>query len=323
MSRRSDEYQAGVPQKSYDLLFEGFIVLGVVLAIVVVLAAVVGSPDYPTVRATDVATLQPVAFDQTAATILSGQSSLQTYGPPYTNDNDNAQKILGISPATWAGVRIPIDAAKVLVLDPLAKLAQLSPQVATALDEYNTASSDQQDAWNTAYLKALDDATVSNGRVHVTNGDYGPVPTMVDGLRSLAAAGLLEGALQSDLRTPYSLDNTRALLFFEDDVDHNVAGSLDMLGSQWGIVHETGAYPGAWWLGPYALFYQIPPMNASPNGDLQVALIMLVIFLILMFLPVIPGLNLIPRGIHLYRLVWRDWYHRPDGSGGEAPTGTL
>lgn len=313
MSRRSDEYQAGVPQKPYDLLFEGLIVLGVVLVIVIVLAAVIGSPDYPTVRAADVATIQPIAFDQTAAGILSGQSSLQTYGPPYTSDA-NAQKILGISPATWLGVRIPMDASKVLVLEPLAKLARLSPQVATALDQYNSASSDQQGAWNTAYLKALDDATVSNGAVQVANGDYGPVPTLVDGLRSMAAAGLLEGALQADLRTPYSLDNTRALLFFEDDVDHNVAESLDMLGSQWGIVHETGHYPGAWWLGPYAFFYQIPPMNSSPNGDLQVALIMLVLFLILIFLPVIPGLNLIPRGIRLYRVVWRDWYRRHEGS---------
>ena len=37
---------------------------------------------------------------------------------------------------------------------------------------------------------------------------------------------------------------------------------------------------------------------------------MVLIFLILIFLPVIPGLNLIPRGIRLYRLVWHDWYRR-------------
>ncbi len=313
MSRRSDEYQAGVPQKPYDLLFEGVIVFAVILAIVVVLAAVVGSPDYPTVKGQDAATLQPIAFDKTAATILAGQSSLQTYGPPYTNDNDNAQKILGISPATWLGVRIPLDAANALVIRPLERMATLAPEVAAALTTYKAASSDQQDAWNTAYLQALDSATTANGRVQVASGDYGPVPTMVDGLRALAAAGLLEGALQADSRVPYALDNTRALLFFQDDIDHSVAESLDMLGSQWGIVHESGGYPGAWWLAPYAFFYQIPPMSSSPNGDLQVAGIMVLIFLILIFLPVIPGLNLIPRGLRIYRLVWRDWYRR-DGS---------
>ncbi len=131
MSRRSDAYQAGVAQKSYDLLYEGVIVFAFVLVVVVIFAALVGSPDYPTVRGEDVANLQPIAFTQTAATILAGQSSLQTYGPPYTNDTDNAQKILGISPATWAGVRIPIDAAKVLVLDPLKRLSTLMPDVAT------------------------------------------------------------------------------------------------------------------------------------------------------------------------------------------------
>jgi len=31
---------------------------------------------------------------------------------------------------------------------------------------------------------------------------------------------------------------------------------------------------------PYAFFYQIPPMNSSANGDLEVGLIMLAIFLI-------------------------------------------
>ena len=102
--------------------------------VVIVFAATVGSPDYPTVKGADVANLQPIAFTQTAATILAGQSSLQTYGPPYTNDTDNAQKVLGISPATWAGVRIPIDASKALVIDPLKRVAALVPDVATALE---------------------------------------------------------------------------------------------------------------------------------------------------------------------------------------------
>ena len=310
MSRRSDAYLSGVPQKPFDLLFEGLIVFVFILAVVLLFAGFVGSPDYPTVRAQDVATLQPIAFTETATSILAGQSSLQTYGPPYTSDSDNAQRFLGVAPSTWFGVRIPIDAARDLVLKPLARVAVLDSGVATALQTYEAASSDQQTAWSSAYLKALDQATVAVGQVQVTPGDYGPVPVMIDGMRALAGAGLLEGALQADSRVPYALDNTRALLFFEDDVDHNVAGSLDMLGSQWGIVHETGFYPGAWWLAPYAFFYQIPPMKNSPNGDLQVGLIMLLLFLLLIFLPVIPGLNGIPRGIRIYRLIWRDWYRR-------------
>jgi hypothetical protein len=310
MSSRSDEYQEGVPQKSYDLLFEGIVVFAVVLVMVAVFAAVVGSPDYPTVKAQDVADLQPIAFAKTAATILAGQSSLQTYGPPYTDDNQNAQVFLGISPATWAGVRIPIDASKALVISPLKRVAVLVPEIAAALDSYESAAEDQRKSWNDAYLKALDDAKLVNGRMTVASGDYGPVPTMIEGLRQLARAGLLEGALQADARLPYALDNTKALLFFQDDVDEAVAQRLDMLGSQWGVVHETGFYPGAWWLAPYSFFYQIPPMSSSPNADLEVGVIMLLIFLVLIFLPVIPGLNRIPRWVPLYRFIWRDWYRR-------------
>ena len=310
MSRRSDTYLAGIPLKPYDLLFEGVIVFAFVLAVVLIFAGTVGSPDYPTVTGQDVATQQPIAFTQTATSILAGQSSLQTYGPPYTSDTDNSQHLAGVSPATWFGVRIPINAANDLVLKPLARVAMLNSSVAAALSTYQSASADQQSAWSSDYLSALDKATIANGQVTVPPGNYGPVPTMMDGMRALASAGLLEGALQADSRLPYALDNTKALLFFEDDVDHAVADNLDMLGSEWGIVHETGFYPGAWWLGPYAFLYQISPMNSSSNGDLEVGLIMLLIFLILIFLPVIPGLNRIPRGIPIYRLIWRGWYRR-------------
>ncbi len=312
MSRRSDEYQAGVPQKSYDLLFEGVIVFVAVLVVVVVFAATVGSPDYPTVRGEDVANLQPIAFSKTATTILAGKSSLQTYGPPYTNDTQNAQEILGISPATWAGVRIPIDASKAFVIRPLTRLAIIVPDIAAALEAYQSASNEQRAAWNQAYLDALDHAGLANGQVTVAAGEYGPVPVMIQGLRRLAEAGLLEGALQADSRLPYALDNTKPLLFFQDDVDESVAERLDLLGNQWGLVHETGFYPGAWWIAPYSFFYQIPPMSSSANADLEVGLIMVALFLLLIFLPVIPGLNRIPRALRLYRLIWRDWYRRQE-----------
>lgn len=311
MSLRSDEYQKGVPQKSYDLIREVLLVLLGVVIIVVVLAAVFGSPDYPTVRGEDVATKQPIAFEKTTVGILAGDSSLQEYGPPYTNNNENAQRLWGVAPATWFGVTLPIDATQDLVIKPLERVALLRSDVAQALQQYQQAPDPQKDAWNKAYTGALDNATYSNGHVLVAAGDYGPVPVMMDGMLALAKAGLLEGALQKSGQLPYALDSTLPLVYFEDDVDHNVAESLNMLGSQWGLIHETGRFPGAWWLWSYSFFYQIPPMNSSANGDLEVGVIMIVLFLILLFLPIIPGLNRIPRGIRLYRLIWRDWYRRP------------
>jgi len=39
------------------------------------------------------------------------------------------------------------------------------------------------------------------------------------------------------------------------------------------------------------------------------------LFLVLFFLPLIPGLNRIPLWLGFYKIVWRDWYARRGGSG--------
>jgi hypothetical protein len=94
-----------------------------------------------------------------------------------------------------------------------------------------------------------------------------------------------------------------------------VAATLDMSGERWGVSHETGPYPGAWWLWPYTFWYQIPPMSVSASGDLEVVTIVLVIFLITVFTPFIPILNRLPRWLGVYKLIWRDWYRRSAESG--------
>jgi len=313
MTKRTDAYFRNVPMKPYDLLAEGLIVLLGVAVVVVVLAAVFSSPDYPTVRGEDVANRQPVAFVQTSADILAGNSSIQDYGPPYTPDTDNAQSLFGIAPAKWSGVRDRIDPAQDFILKPLARVAVLNHDVATALDTYEAASPDQQQAWVTAYLLALDEATVVNGEVRVTPGDYGPVPTLMSGMLDLGRSGLLEGALESNAKLPFTLDFTRSLLFFQDDVYASGAEKLNLLGDQWGISNETGRYPGAWWLWPYAFFYQIEPMSSSDNADLEVGAIMIGLFLILLLIPLIPVISWLPRWLRVHRVIWRGWYARSDG----------
>jgi len=109
---------------------------------------------------------------------------------------------------------------------------------------------------------------------------------------------------------PFTTDFTRSLLFFQDDVYSGVADKLDLTGDQWGISHETGRYPGAWWLWPYTFLYHIRPMSTSANGDLQVGAIMTALFLVLLMVPFIPVVNRLPRWIPLHRIIWRDWYAR-------------
>lgn len=310
MSARSAEYFRDVPMKSYDLLREGLTVLGFLALAVVVLAVVFGSPDYPPVRGRDVARLQPIAFLKTSAGILAGDSGIQNYGPPYTRDYDQAQNILGIAPANWLGVTKPLNPREDFVLKPLERVAVLNQAVAAALQTYKAAAPAQQQAWVKSYLAALSGASLVGDRVRVPAGDYGPVGVLMNGMLDLGRSGLLEGALESGAGVPYTMDFTRSLLFFQDDVDHSVAKTLDMLGEQWGISHETGPYPGAWWLWPYTFLYQIPPMSRSPSGDLQAAAIMTLVFLVLLFMPFIPVLNRLPRGLGIYKIIWRDWYAR-------------
>jgi hypothetical protein len=308
MSLRSEAYLAGIPTKPYDLLREGLVVLAVIAAIVLALAVVFGSPDYPPVTGRDVAQRQPLAFLGTTAGILAGESSIQTYGPPYTADRGAAQRVFGLAPANLMGVTIPLDPAREFVLRPLERLALLSPAVADALRAYEAASGPQRASWLRAYRAALTDAVVAGDTVRLPAGDFGPVPVLMGGMLRLGRAGLLEGALEAGGPVPYTLDFTRALLFFQDDVDHGVARRLDMTGEQWGISHETGPFPGAWWLWPYTFLYQIPPMSESPDGDLQVGVLMSLLFVVLVFLPFIPVLRHVPSWIGVHRIIWRDWY---------------
>jgi hypothetical protein len=311
MNQRAEANLRDIPMKPYDLLREGLIVFGVVAIAIVILAIIYSSPDYPTVRGQDVAQRQPIAYLKTSANFLVGNSGIDGYGPPYTNDTANAQQVLGIAPANWFGVTIPIDPAQDFILKPLSQVAGLNNDVASALQTYQAASSDQQQAWLTAYLAALDQATVTKGQVQVPGGDYGPVGTLMEGMLNLGRAGLLEGSLETNAWLPFNLDFTRSLLFFQDDVDASVADTLGMSGGLWGISHETGPYPGAWWLWPYTFFYQVPALSTSDNADLQVSLIIMVLFLVTLLAPYIPVINRLPRWLGLYKLIWRDWYHRP------------
>jgi hypothetical protein len=322
MSKRTDAYFRGIPMKPYDLLREGLIVFLIVAVVVVVVSAVLSSPDYPTVRGEDVANSQPLAFLKTSADILAGNSSIQDYGPPYTSDTENAQNIIGVAPANWFGVRDRIDPVQDFIIKPLRRVAVLNEGVASALRSYEAASPGQQQSWLSAYLSALDEATVVNGEVRIPSGDYGPVPTLMNGMLDLGRAGLLEGALESSDRLPFTLDPTRSLLYFQDDVYAGVAEKLDLLGEQWGISHETGRYPGAWWLWPYTFFYQVRPMSSSDSADLQVGGIMLGAFLLLLLVPFVPVLNRLPRWAPVHRLIWRDWYAPGSRSRGEPESRT-
>jgi hypothetical protein len=91
-----------------------------------------------------------------------------------------------------------------------------------------------------------------------------------------------------------------------------LAAQDHLLGEQWGVMNETGSYPGSAWLWLYTFFYQIPPYNSSGNGDVLVLATMILLTAGLTLMPFIPGLRSIPRKTRVYRLIWREHYRNQE-----------
>jgi len=306
--------------RPYDLVKEFIIALVVVAILVTGLSIVFSSPDEHPITLKSWSTSSPADFAQTAITELDGTSGTATYGPPYNSTPGAAQSIGPFSPEAWFGVHHPIDTASDYVIGPLQTLPN-RPALTAALSVYSAASSEQRAQWAAAYEKSVGHATLSGGQLVVPAGPYGPVGTMIASLTSMARSGALDGALLSS-RQFYGTDYTKPLLFIADGTYlSNVAQNQHLSGDQWGMMNETGNYPGQAWLWLYTLWYQVPPMNSSSNGDLQVWAIMMGLTLLLVLVPFIPGLRSIPRWSRLYRIIWRQHYRDGAAPGGGTDSG--
>src|SRR5262249_49885865 len=106
----------------------------------------------------------------------------------------------------------------------------------------------------------------------------------------------------------YGTNFTKPLLFIEDGAYFAArARALHLLGSQWGIMNETGSYPGQPWLWLYTLWYQVPHFATSANVDMIAIFLTGLAVTLLLLVPFLPGLRDIPRLIPVHRLIW----HQP------------
>ena len=304
-SRRAIPDSHGFPTRPYDLVKEFVVALVVVTLLTAVLAAVFSSPDEKAITMADWAAQAPNDVGATAAGELAGTTTSASYGPPYNTAADG-QNLGPLKLQKWAGVRIPVDSAADLVLTPLSKVTG-NPDLTTALATWNGATPDQQSSWATAYSDALSKAP-DNDPKQVPDGDYGPVPTISTAFLTLAQTGGLEGALTSSGNF-YGGDQTRALLLLSDGAYiKDQARARHLGGDQWGMMNETGNFPGQPWMWLYTFWYQVPPFSTSDNADALVWGLMMVLTLGLLLLPFIPGLRSIPRWVPVHRVIWRDWY---------------
>jgi hypothetical protein len=305
----------------YDLVKEACIAVGIVALLALLLTIMFSSPDDKPSTIAQWARQKPVDFVTAAVKELDGTSPTAEYGPPY-NHNGSGQQAWILEPQKWLGVSHPIDTEVDFVVGPLNTIPG-QPALTSALAQYRAAPQKQKKEWAEAYAKPLEATataeeekkappnTVSeNGGTVVVkpSGDAGPVPVMMASLLALAKSGGLDGSLLS-ARQFFQTDYTKPLLFMADGgLLAERAEQQHLLGDQWGMMNETGSYPGQAWLWLYALWYQVEPFKASENADILVMLVMGVLSLAFICIPFIPGVRDLPRKIPIHRLIWREHY---------------
>jgi hypothetical protein len=307
--------------RRYDILKEGTIAGCIVLVLTIALAALLSSPDVPSVTIQSWAKIAPADFLATAASELNGTSETATYGPPYNHQTGSVQKLL-FSPAQLAGARQPIEPAQDFVVQPLATIASSNRPVATALATYRAASAAQRLAWANAYATAVTHVKFPGGNPVLPKAADGPIPVMLANELTMARSGALDASMLGQ-EPFYGTNFTRPLLFMEDGAYFaNKAEAMNLGGDQWGVMNETGSYPGQPWLWLYTLWYQVPGWTNSANIDMIAIYMTGLATLLLLAVPFIPGLRDIPRLVPVHRLIWRNWEHpEQDSTGPEPPAG--
>ena len=239
----------------------------------------------------------------TAAAELAGTSTSAGYGAPYNHASDG-QKLGPLPLQSWGGVRIPVDSANDLVISPL----QTSPAMPfsparCASGRRQRRSTDRSGPARTP-TRWLRHPTATRPRSSpATTAQF---PRWRPGFLDLANSGSLEGLLTTRT-TFYGGDATKPLLLLADGAYLEDQARADHLGGdQWGMMNETGNYPGQPWMWLYTFWYQVKPFSTSDNADALVWGLMAVLTLGLILLPFIPGLRSLPRHLGVHRLIWRD-----------------
>jgi hypothetical protein len=290
--------------RRYDILKEGTVAGVIVLLLTIALASLLSSPDVPSVTIQTWSRIAPADFLATAASELNGTSETATYGPPYNKVTGSTQSLL-FAPADITGVTQPVNSAQDFVLAPLATDTRGNPALAAALATYRSAPAAQQLAWANAYATAVTKVKFAGGIPKLPAAADGPVPVLLANELTMARSGALDASMLA--RQPfYGTNLTRPLLFIEDGAYFaNQATAMHLSGAQWGVMNETGGYPGQPWLWLYTLWYQVPGWTNSANIDMIAIYMTGLATVLLLAVPFIPGLRDVPRLIPVHRLIWR------------------
>lgn len=294
------------PTKKYDIIKEGLIATIIVAVLILGLATTLSSPDEPPVTIASWAKLAPADFMATTASELAGTSESANYGPPYNHGHHNVQKI-GINWQMLGGIRQPINSAQTFVLQPLTKTSIGNTKLTAALAKYKGASRQTQLVWANNYLIAVKHVKFVNGEPILPKINDGPVPVLVGNELDLARSGAIDADLLAQAPF-YGTNYTKPLLFIEDgNYFSSIAQANHLTGTQWGVMNETGSFPGQPWLWLYTLWYQVPSFSTSVNVDVIAIYLTGAATLLLLMVPFIPGIRNIPEIVPIHKIIWRQW----------------
>ena len=249
-----------------------------VFVIVLVFAILFSSPYIPPLTISQAAISQPQA---TATTFLN----------EFNFSSDTATYLDTINPYTFS-------TRNVYVLVPYYNYLNLTNSTDEAALFFTENSSAQRNTLAQAYSYFGNNGSISKG-LNSTN----PMISMVSQLTVMAQKGVYQPILQSEESS--GLDNTYVIRFlFDTGVLASSSYTYGLDPSEWGML-EVGAPPWSlqYWLAPYD-YMEIATSNIPWWNDLENGLVATAMFLILLFLPFIPGLNKLPDKLKLYKLFW-------------------
>jgi hypothetical protein len=255
--------------------------LGAVAAIVL-LAILLPSPYVKAVTLQEVAKSDPKLFAQT---LVGEYGRVEQIG----EDPDARTLTTGysdtIQPYTF-------DTRKVYVEEPYSHLLA-SGKFADELAPVAKLSADDQ-------KKLVDDAIDFFGDNKGSVKESGnALISVAKQLTALAATGYYDSVLKGAGEVG---DNTLHVRLVADlGVLDGQAEKLRMQTEQWGMLREEQpGRPGAWWLAPIGILNHTV-LSQDENGDRDGAIILGILFLILLAVPFIPGVNRLPVLLRLYK----------------------
>lgn len=281
------------PERLVRHVFWKYPILALVLfVVVVVVAAVVGSPNWPRTTIADATKGNPggaiLAFTQELDGTATSTSNAQEFG-------------MG-------------DPRQVFVMNPLRQAASLlGSDVQSAITTYDSSTAQQQQAWASAYDKALGAITASGGgdmggmpspdysKIDTLKGNFGPVPVLVKADLQLAQNGYLEQYMQA-VDPGHSFHLVNIWLYDHPDL-LNTAVDQGLTDDQWGMVKERGFSVGPWYLFVPAVFHVYFPGGTTGQGFVLWNLLFAAILLFVV--PLVPGVRDLPRYLKLYRFIYR------------------